>query len=443
MYQTIAAIYGKGLHRDQSNAIFLLKNSLNSLDHAIHNLTNPVSKISEQARMHLRFNQRIAVENSFSLRTVYLRRLLADLKHELSQPDLRILNNLNLIRLKLETVRNEYLRSEMVFGYYIDLLHTRAISGVERILKGYDVLATETLRVFLSPLGYEIPTVIVYLEQIGDGAAIMRADVSLWDRYRNPCAVIKMPQSNICTPRSSIFHEAGHQIGSITGLNKEGAELLFNTVRSSGGSVALANYWKFCATEIIADQIATQLTNWIGALTMFNIYSGSSGSTIGIAGRMFFVIPRDPHLMGYLRILSNLESCKQAFGVGPWIDFEESFKILYPTYLASPNSLKIIEESQALLPSICRALSLTKLKSLGGKSLEEMFPMKKSSPNMIKKLLNLDLSNFSIDMVTRIRYPFQTLVAFGIMQMMGGKSTYWVTSEMGKWLNFLGEQEMN
>jgi len=25
---------------------------------------------------------------------------------------------------------------------------------------------------------------------------------------------------------------------------------------------------------------------------------------------------------------------------------------------------------------------------------------------------------------------------------MGGKSTYWVTSEMGKWLNFLGEQEM-
>jgi hypothetical protein len=27
--------------------------------------------------------------------------------------------------------------------------------------------------------------------------------------------------------------------------------------------------------------------------------------------------------------------------------------------------------------------------------------------------------------------------------MMGGKSTYWVTSEMGKWLNFLGEQEMN
>jgi hypothetical protein len=45
-------------------------------------------------------------------------------------------------------------------------------------------------------------------------------------------------------------------------------------------------------------------------------------------------------------------------------------------------------------------------------------------------------------MVTRIRYPFQTLVAFGIMQMMGGKSTYWVTSEMGKWLNFLGEQEM-
>jgi hypothetical protein len=150
----------------------------------------------------------------------------------------------------------------------------------------------------------------VYLEQIGDGAAIMRADISLWDRLRNPCAIIKMPQNSVRTPRSSVFHEAGHQIGSITGLNREAAKLLYNTIRNAGGldSEYVAAYWKQCATEIVADQIATQLTNWIRAITLYNIYPGSSGSSLGTGGRMFTVIPADTHLMRYLRIKSNIES---------------------------------------------------------------------------------------------------------------------------------------
>jgi hypothetical protein len=231
---------------------------------------------------------------------------------------MRIFANRHSIRSKLESLRNEYLRSEMVFRYYANLLHTRALQGFGKILKGYNYLATETLKIFLRPLWHEIPKVVVYLEQIGDGAAIMRADISLWDRLRNPCAIIKMPQNSVRTPRSSIFHKAGHQVGSITSLNREAAKLLYNTIRNAGGSDSehLANYWKHCATEIVADQIATQLTNWIGAITLYNIYSGSSGSSIGTGGRMFTVIPGDTHLMGYLRIKSNIESCRLAFGRG-------------------------------------------------------------------------------------------------------------------------------
>ncbi len=268
----------------------------------------------------------------------------------------------------------------------------------------------------------------------------MRADISLWDRLRNPCAIIKVPQNSINTPRSSIFHEAGHQIGSITGLNKEGANLLYNTVRAAGGSSSLAEYYRLCATEIVADQVATQLTNWIGAITLYNIYSGSSGSSLGRAARMFMVIPGDPHLMGYLRIRSSIESCRLALGRGPWDQMERVLEILYPISLAPPESARLIRESLPILPIICRALARTKLTSFRGKCFEDMFPMRLCSLNAVKRVLNIDLSNFSVSMSGMIKNPILTTVAFGTLQMLGGKSLYWITEQMRLWLEQLGRR---
>ncbi len=418
----------------------MIRSAVSNLSFAVENLVNPISKISEEARRQLTFAQSVAIENSFSIRTHRLKRELAELRALIAQPG-DILKIKDRIRYHLERLRNEYLRSEMVFGYYIDLLNTRGISGMGGILRGYDHLATLTLRIFLSRLGHGIPRVVVYLEQIGDGAAIMRADISLWDRFRNPCAVIKVPQNSISTPRSSIFHEAGHQIGSITGLNREGANLLYNTVRAAGGSPSLAEYYRLCATEIVADQVATQLTNWIGATTLYNIYSGSSGSSLGTAARMFMVIPGDPHLMGYLRIRSNIESCRQALGRGPWDQMERALQFLYPVSLAPPQSARIIRESLPLLPNICRALARTKLSSFRGKCFEDIFPMRHCSLSAVKRVLNIDFTNFSVSMSGMIHDPILTTVAFGNLTMLGGKSIYWITEHMKVWLEQLGRKE--
>jgi hypothetical protein len=435
VYMHTNTVTTSSLNKDEYNSVYLLRNTLGNLSYAIDNLKNPILNLSEQSREHLSFSQKVAIENSFSLRTVKLRQQLATLKKQFTMPDNIILRNLDSIKLQLQNLRNEYNKSEMGFGYYVDLLHTRSLRDMGKIIKGYDHLAKLTLKIFLTRLGYSLPEVVVYIEQFGDGAAIMRADISLWDRIRNPCAVIKMPQSNLGIPRSSIFHESGHQIGSITGLNKETASLLHRTIISNKGSKTLARYWKFCATEIIADQIATHLTNWIGALTMFNIYSGA-------AGKMFSVIPGDTHLMGYLRIICNIESCNQAFGNGYWNKFKNAVNILYPLKNASNYSKRIIYESLPLIPLICKTLSKTKLVSLKGKSLEDIFPMQLTSPYSIKKLLTFDLSHFSIDMNTMVKYPIHTMVAFGTIQMLGKKSIIWITDEMSKWLAKLGEVEV-
>ena len=116
--------------------------------------------------------------------------------------------------------------------------------------------------------------------------------------------------------------------------------------------------------------------------------------------------------------------------------------ILYPLKNASNYSKRIIYESLPLIPLICKTLSKTKLVSLKGKSLEDVFPMQLASPYSIKKLLTFDLSHFSVDMNTMVKYPIHTMVAFGTIQMLGKKSIIWITDEMSKWLAKLGEVEV-
>ena len=48
---------------------------------------------------------------------------------------------------------------------------------------------------------------------------------------------------------------------------------------------------------------------------------------------------------------------------------------------------------------------------------------------MIRKLLNLNLTMFSIDMYTKIQNPIQTIIAFGILQMLGENSFLLVFKE--------------
>jgi hypothetical protein len=432
---------------DRSNVIFLLRNALNNLSMAVDNLVNPVSKISEEARSHLTFRQRVAIENSFSLRTVNLKRQLASMRLQLAQPSDRIFSDLNRIIARLEILRNSYLWSERTFGLYIDLLHTKGLAGnVGKILKGYERLAEFTLRLFLSPLGYEIPTVVVYLEQIGDGAAILRHDISLFDSHRNPCAIIKLPQSSLAIPRSSLLHEVGHQLATIVNhkgknLNREGADLIYNTVRAAGGSSALANYFRYCHSEIIADQFAVQLTNWLAAITLYNIYSGSSGSSLGGTARMFQIYPRDPHLMGFLRIRCAVESTRQILRRGPWDQLEKAIDILYPINSAPEHSLRVIRESLPLLPAICKSLSRSKLACFGGnKSFEDMYPMSQSLVPFTKELLNNTLSTSFSQTDAMLKNPILTMMAYGTLQMLGGKSLYWITDEMRRWLIALGEK---
>jgi hypothetical protein len=82
----------------QIDILFLLRNSLNNLTLSVNNLINPVSRISEDARKHLNFEQQVALENSFSLHTYVLKRQPALLMTQLAEPEGRIFANLHRIK---------------------------------------------------------------------------------------------------------------------------------------------------------------------------------------------------------------------------------------------------------------------------------------------------------------------------------------------------------
>ena len=122
-------------------------------------------------------------------------------------------------------LRRRYLQLETILDFYGHAIGTRTNPEVAALLRGFDTLASDSLEELLRPLGLDGPPVLVYLTG-GLGAAILRADVRLWDGANpSPVAAIKLTRQNLGCP-TSLFHETGHQFAHLTGWTGELADAL-------------------------------------------------------------------------------------------------------------------------------------------------------------------------------------------------------------------------
>jgi hypothetical protein len=426
--------------KDFNNCLFLQRLPLNSLTVAVNGLVNPIANVSEVSRRHLSTKQRLAIERSFLSRTAGLKAHLADLKKEFT--NIRNIEGLLLFRTNLQSVRDHYFNTEQVFEYYVDLLHTRserftlptnssspsASGDMGMLLRGCDQIAYASLSQGLLPLGHEIPTVICYQDR-GEGASILKAGIMLWDSNRNPAAVIKVVRSAIPLPRlTSILHECGHQVAHITNWNQELGELLYNSILAAGGPKYLAHIWESWASELAGDFFSLHQSSIASILGLYEVVAGS-------AIRIARIIPGDPHPPGILRLMVGIQALKIVYGsTGPWHDLDRVLRILYPINAGGAEASKVITDSIALLPAICKAISGTKMKAFSGKSLDMLLPWDSVSPKTLKKFLKKDFSNFSVDAKMLVNHPIVALLGFRLIQMFGGRSHYWIIEQMHKWL---------
>ena len=416
--------------RDFNNCLFLQRLSLNSLTIAVNSLLNPVANVSEVSRRYINTKQRMAIESSFQYRTAGLKAHIAELKKKFT--NIRNIEELLLFRSNLQSARDHYFSTEQVFEYYVDLLHTRSEQrDMGMLLRGCDQLAYASLYQGLRPLGHEVPPVICYQDR-GEGASILKAGIYLWDSHANPAAVIKVVRSAIPLPRlTSILHECGHQVAHITNWNQELGELLYNTIMTTGGPRYLGHLWESWSSEIAADFYSLHQSNIASILGLYEVVAGS-------ARRIARIIPGDPHPPGIIRLMLGISALKIVYGRGPWDDFDRVLRILYPISDSRGEASKVISDSIPLLPSICNAISKTKMKAFSGRSLDMLLPWNFSSPARLRTFLNKDFSSFSVDDKMLVSHPILALLGFRLIQMFGGRSHYWIIEQMRKWLISLG-----
>lgn len=217
-------------------------------------------------------------------------------------------------RTALLRLRRRYLQVETLVDFYGDAVNTRTNAPMADLLGGFDVLAVESMRAVLEPLGLGTPPALVYVDK-GLGAAILRAGVRLWDHgHLSPAAAIKLTRHNVSFP-TALLHETGHQVCALTGYDTDlaralQAELEGPSVRAHPG---LARLWSSWASELAGDVHAFLHAGAAPVFALANVVDGDTR-------QVFRIRPGDPHPFAWIRVMVNVEMCRRFFGTGAWDD---------------------------------------------------------------------------------------------------------------------------
>lgn len=212
------------------------------------------------------------------------------------------------IRQAVLRLRSRYFLLETLLDFFGDAVNSRTNPALGELLRGYDVLAGDSMATVLSPLGINVPPALVYQDK-GRGAAILRAGIRLWDGgHLSPAAAIKLTRHNLSFP-TALLHETGHQVSALVGLNDELAEALRTTLSKRRSPVA--ELWASWASEIAADVHAFLHTGWAPVMALANVVDGTTD-------QVFRIRPGDPHPFPWIRVMFNVSLCRSWFGAGPW-----------------------------------------------------------------------------------------------------------------------------
>lgn len=289
-----------------------------------------------------------------------------------SAPELALLPS---ARTNLLLLRDKYLKAEETIHFYAVAINSRTTPNIAALLRACDILCMKSMQELLQPLGKESPAVLTYVEK-GVGASILKAGLRLWDGRISPVAAIKITQHNLFRP-TAIIHETGHQVAHITGWTAELANAL-NTRLAAHPSVVGAAYAGW-ASEIAADAFAFVHTGYAAVAALHDVVSGAPQA-------MFAYHQYDPHPISYLRVLLNVEMCRQFYGHGAWDDLETVFRNDYNIDAARYPSAELIKICANALRDAVQLILKTPYRSFGNKSLSQLIPPERVSPQELEKL---------------------------------------------------------
>lgn len=283
--------------------------------------------------------------------------------------------NLRSIKRGLLQLRNQYLKSEETIHFYTIAINSRTTSGIAALLRACDILCIKSMQELLQPLGKETPLVLTYVDK-GVGASILKAGLRLWHGGISPVAAIKVTQHNLYRP-TAIIHETGHQMAHILNWNDELSTELNSNLNNHPGVVGAAfSGW---SSEMAADAFAFVHTGYAAVASLHDVVSG-------LPQAVFAYHQHDPHPISYIRVLMNIEMCRQFYGSGPWDNLEEAFKNDYDINLVNLPSVGLIKMCIKALPDVVRILLKSPYRAFGNRSLAQIISPDRVSPKELEKL---------------------------------------------------------
>ncbi len=284
-------------------------------------------------------------------------------------------DSLRAIKRELVRFRTAYLTAEETIHFYTVAINSRTTPTIAALLRACDILCRRSLQEILQPLGKPTPQVLTYVDK-GVGASILKAGLRLWDGQVSAIAAIKVTQHNLFRP-TAIIHETGHQMAHLLNWNDELATAFQSQLPRYAESVrACFSGW---ASEIAADAFAFVHTGYAAVASLNDVVSGAPAA-------VFSYHANDPHPVSYVRVLLNVEMCRQFYGEGPWNDLADAFRYEYDIDLVQYPSVPLIRACVAALPDVVRVLLKSRYRAFGNQSLSQLLPPERVSPAALERL---------------------------------------------------------
>jgi hypothetical protein len=285
-------------------------------------------------------------------------------------------HGLEEVRRRVLVLRQHYLQVETVLEFYGDAVGTRTNPRLGSILRGLDVIAGDSLDMILRRLDIDAPPAVVYLDK-GLGAAILRADVRLWDQTSlSPVAAIKLTRHNLPHP-TALLHETGHQVAHLTGWTHELADALGHALAPR--SRELAEVWRGWASEVGADVHAFAHAGWAPLPALANVVDGPTEA-------VYQLIPGDPHPIPVIRVLFNAALCRHWYGAGPWDDLAAAWAERHPPSQAPSDAGALARLSVAAFDDIVRVCTRQPMAAFRGQPLCALVDPRHVSPLALETL---------------------------------------------------------
>lgn len=276
-----------------------------------------------------------------------------------------------LLRLRFNKVLTQ-------FDLFADVLTQRGEHGTGARLAGLDALAADALD--LGERYFEAPPVLCYLDR-GHGAAIRRARTRLPGGGENPVAIVRVPRERMVGSgiAASLLHEVGHQAAALLGLVDSLRGALRARQQADPDRAEVWGLWERWISEIVSDFWA------LGHLGV--------GATMGLISVVslprafvFRVQLDDPHPFPWIRARLSCALGDALFPHPQWGRLARLWHGFYPTAGLDERRKRLVADLEASLPDFAELLTSHRPKSLRGRSLAEVLPVRDRQPAALAAL---------------------------------------------------------